>query len=218
MLFAGAFASAGLPVGIAVASGLKTSGDEVWALLAGVAVYSVLWLYGIVRVGQWAGQYVPPEAIQPAAAGELRRRILALNDLDLPFHIREDPKGYLIAEWKLVDARWVGLMESGGLRIANRVRMRIAERKRQVRVVDLQTRISWRGGIARAGWFGSFQFFRGIQFAEYEAAAEYGLLLKDGRWQLAEAYKYSFTLDELKQPLMQAVVLSGWIWQPVVFG
>ena len=183
---------------------------------SGVAVYSALWLCGIFRVGLWAGQYVPPEGIQPVTAAELRRRILALNDLDLPFHIREDPKGYLAAEWKLVDTRWTGLMESGGLQIANRVRMRIAEQKRQVRAVDLQTRISWRGGIARAGCFGSFQFFRGINFAQYETAAEYGLLLKDGRWELAQAYTYSFDLSELKQPLLQAVVLSGWTWQPVL--
>jgi len=45
----------------------------------------------------------------------------------------------------------------------------------------------------------------------------YGLFFKDGAWQLDDAYRYSYTLNELKQPLVEAVVTGGWTYQPVAF-
>jgi hypothetical protein len=212
-LFVGAFATAGIPFLVAAASGV----DEPEILLPVVGVYSILWLVAIFKVGTWSAQIVPPQGLLPVSLEVVRQRLCALNDLNLPFAIREDKKGRLIAEWRLADARWTGLMESGRLLIAHSVLMRIDERRRQVRATDLQKRITWRGGIGRSGWFGSWSFFRGIVFVQYEAAAEYGLLFKDGRWQLTQAYTYRFEVNEIKQPLVQAVVSSGWTWQPVVF-
>jgi hypothetical protein len=217
VLFGGAFLSIGVAVGVPVGIGFRASGDEVWIVLGAALAFAAVWLWGIFRVGVWAAQIAPPDGLVSVSAGELRKRILALNDLDLPFHVREDKQGRLIAEWKLADARWTGLFESGRLTIAHRVRLRIDERRRQVRAIDFQKRIEWRGGVARSGWSGRFQFFRGIVFMNYQAGAEYGLLFTDGRWQFARAYRYSFNVEEMKQPLVQAVVLSGWTWQPVAF-
>ena len=56
----------------------------------------------------------------------LRARLLAVNDLDLPFQLREEgPNGRLVAEWRIADDRWVGLMEAGELTKAHQVYLKL---------------------------------------------------------------------------------------------
>jgi hypothetical protein len=78
---------------------------------------------------------------------------------------------------------------------------------------DRDRTISWGGGVARLG--GSWSFFRGITFFQYERGALFGLFFKDGHW-TTTAYDYRFCLAEMKNPLIQAVVGSGWTFAPVV--
>ncbi|HEX8393817.1 MAG TPA: hypothetical protein VF665_15860 [Longimicrobium sp.] len=195
-------------------------GSLLWILFtrhAGVAV-SLLGLY-IVAIGifmargaSWAAEITPGPQAAAARADTLRSRLLALNKLDIPFQVREE-SDRLVAEWRIADAQWVGLMEAGGLHEAHRIYMEFDEDRHRVRSLDVHQTASWSAGTAQLS--GSFSFFRGISFFERSRGAQYGLFYRDGRW-TTKAYDYRFVLSEMKAPLVQAIVGSGWKFTPVV--
>lgn len=180
---------------------------------AGLGLYVLALGVLVARGGSWAAEIVPsPMPAAPAPAATLRARILALNDLDLPFQVREE-SGRLVAEWRIADERWIGPFEAGGLRDVHRVHLELDPDRSRVRSLDDRRTVSWSAGTARLS--GSFSFFRGISFFDYSRGARYGLFYKDGRW-TTTAYDYRFLLSEMKTPLVQAVVGSGWTFAPVV--
>ena len=58
---------------------------------------------------------------------------------------------------------------------------------------------------------------RGIQFFEFERRRVFGVQLDESGKTTGELSKaYTFNLQELKQPIAEAVTGSGWTWQPVM--
>jgi hypothetical protein len=184
-------------------------------LLVGFAIYVVLVAIAMFKGGAWAARISPAPTSTPVSLDEMRRRLLAVKELDVPLLVREDKRGELIAEWKLADARWTGLLEKGGLSIAHQVRLRLDGGRHLARAIDVSRKISWSAGVAGIAF--SFSFFRGITFGGIDSGAAYGLLFKDGAWTVDHAYRYSYDLYELKAPLIAAIVAGGWTYQPVVF-
>lgn len=127
-------------------------------------------------------------------------------------HVREESNG-LVAEWRIADDRWIGLMEAGGLHDVHRIHMELDPERRQVRSLDVRRTVSWDAGIAEVS--ASFSFFRGISFFDYDRGAQMGLFFRDGRW-TTKAYDYRFLLSEMKTPLVEAIAGSGWKFTPVV--
>jgi hypothetical protein len=185
------------------------------ALLVGLGIYVAVLTVGMFRGGVWAARIAPPEGVVPIPGEEMRQRLLAINDLDVPVRVRQTRRGHLVAEWRLDDAKWTGMFEKGGLSIAHSVKFKLDEANHAVRAIDFSRRVSWSAGVPRTAF--SFSFVRGIVFYEFESARMYGLFFKDGAWQLDDAYRYSYNLNELKQPIVEAVVAGGWIYQPVAF-
>ncbi len=179
----------------------------------GLGLYLLLWFYFLVRGGTWATRIPPPPGIPPVPVETLRARLLAINDLNLPFQIREEPTGRLVAEWRIADAHWMGILEAGGLRKAHWIYMELDARAHKVRAQDRERTISWSGGTPRVGW--SLSFFRGINFWQYERGAAVGLFFKEGTW-TTRAYTYRFSLTEMKNPLIEVIVQSGWTFAPVI--
>jgi hypothetical protein len=180
--------------------------------LAGLALYVGALGIAMARGGSWAAEIAPPARTAPVTAKTLRSRILALNGLDLPFQVREESDG-LVAEWRIADDRWIGLMEAGGLNDVHRIHIRLDPDRHQARSLDVHRTVSWSAGIARVS--GSFSFFRGISFFGYSRGVQLGVFFRDGRW-TTKAYDYRFVLSEMKTPLVQAIVGSGWRFTPVV--
>jgi hypothetical protein len=180
--------------------------------LAGLGLYILALGVLMVRGGSWAAEIAPPAQSAPVPAETLRSRILALNDLDLPFHLREE-SNRLVAEWRIADARWIGLMEAGGLHDVHRIYMELDPERHRVRSLDEHQTVSWGGGIAQVS--GPYSFFRGIAFFEYSRGAHLGLFFSNGRWTM-KAYDYRFLLSEMKTPLVEVTVGSGWTFTPVV--
>ncbi len=182
--------------------------------LLGILGFLLLWLALTFRAGSWASSIAPAPGVAPVSAQTLRARLLAINELGLPFQVREEGhRGRLVAEWRIADVRWVGLMEAGGLTKAHQIYLELNSRTRRVLTQDRARTVSWGGGVARLGW--SWSFFRGINFFQYERGALVGLFFKDGRW-TTTAYDYRFHLAEMKNPLIQVILESGWTFAPVV--
>ena len=186
--------------------------EHLGVALSGMALYIVAFGIAMARGGSWAAEISPPARTAPVTAKTLRARILALNDLDLPFQVREESGG-LVAEWRIADDRWIGLMEAGGLHDLHRIYIDLDPERHQARSLDVRRTVEWSAGIGEVS--ASFSFFRGISFFQYDRGIQLGVFFRDGRW-TTRAYDYRFVLSEMKTPLVQAIVGSGWRFTPVV--
>lgn len=186
--------------------------EHLGVVLAGMALYILAFGIAMARGGSWAAEITPPARTAPVTAKTLRSRILALNDMDLPFQVREE-SDRLVAEWRIEDSRWIGLMEAGGLNDVHRIYIDLDPEKQQARSLDVRRTVDWSAGIAEVS--ASFSFFRGISFFDYDRGVQLGVFFREGRWTM-KAYDYRFVLSEMKTPLVQAIVGSGWRFTPVV--
>lgn len=188
-----------------------------WASLslAGVGIYVVLLIFALARGGAWAGRLTPHGAVAPAEPETLRRRLLAINALNQPFHVVEEGAGRLVAEWRLADPAWTTVMATSGLRRAYRFYLDIDEATRTVRVLEKTYKIAWDGGIRSVS--GRVAFFQGITFKSLDGGAALGVSSAPGAAPVAnEGYAYRFDPSEIRKPLAEIVTGNGWTWQPVM--
>jgi len=156
----------------------------------------------------------PDEGAVALPAAEVRTRLLALNRPTAPWQIVDgSEEGVdLIAEWKIVDARWYEIFAKAGLEKTFRIRMKFDEGDHELRAKDEEYEVSWRAGVpslslAKSKTMGQTQ---SIQFG-----AAYGFTeeLRPG-----EIYQYRFNTGELKGPIQEAVTACGWTYKGVSFG
>jgi hypothetical protein len=183
-------------------------------LFSFIGIYTLVYGVGMFRGGSWAARLSPRPGIAAVSVGELRGRLLAINEMDAPFLIREAKRETLVAEWRVVDARWSTVLQQGGLSFVYRLTMKLDPEAHVVRCVDFMKKAHWSRGVFRSGL--SFSFFRGIMFYEGELADEFGLVFQDGQWKVGSLYRYNYSIYEIKAPIVQAVLDSGWTYKPVV--
>lgn len=160
------------------------------------------------------GSRAAPPGVERQPASELRTRLLAVNRDTAPFVVRDGaPEGVdLVAEWKIVDARWYEIFAKAGLERAFKVLMRFDEAKGEVRAVDQEWEVEWRAGVPSLSL--TAQAFRG-QKMEMSFGTAYAFRedLSYGK-----VYDYRFATKELKAPLIEAAQAAGWGWKGVTFG
>jgi len=127
--------------------------------------------------------------------------------------VREEAGGRLVAGWRIADAEWAGVFESGGLREAHWLHLQLDAGAHRVRAMDVRRGIYWSSGVA--GLRASIFAFRGITFYEYDRSVQRGLFFRNGRW-TTKAYDYRFLLSEMKSPIVDAVTGSGWTFAPAL--
>jgi hypothetical protein len=169
------------------------------------------------RVGSWAVTVYPKPGILPVGESELKQRLLAINDLDVPFKVTERKDGKLDVTWRLADAKWAGLMTMNKVTVTQMIRLRLSEKDRACRAVDIIKSVRATADGLKMGFSLRFSFFRGIIFGQWEYEKQYGLIFKDGGLTFDTAYEYKFRHDELKNPIVNIVVQSGWQYKPVMF-
>jgi len=159
------------------------------------------------------GRTAAPQGVirQPVAA--LREQLLAINRETAPFIIRDGaPEGVdLVAEWKIVDARWYEIFAKASLKSVFKVLMKFDEAAGEVRSVDQEWTVEWRAGVPTLAL--SAEAFRG-QKAEISFGTAYAFKedLSYGK-----VYQYRFNTKELKTPLLETALAAGWAWKRVAF-
>ena len=160
------------------------------------------------------GRKRPKPGVPAAPAEQLRNAILALNRDTAPYRIGpcDDPGCDLVAEWRIVDAKWYEIFAKAGLKKTFRIKMRLDEARHEVRAVDEDYTVSWRAGVPHLELEASG--FRG-QKTEVSFGTAYAFTeeLRPG-----QIYRYRFNSSELKKPLQEAVTGQGWTWKGVAFG
>ena len=145
---------------------------------------------------------------------EVEQRLLALNRESAPFRIVDgSSEGVdLIAEWKIVDARWYEIFAKANLTKVFRIYMKLDPAKHEVRAKDEEYTLEWKAGVPSLSV--SVQKFQGqMTSVEFGAAYAFTEQLAPG-----QVFKYRFNTNELKKPIQDAVAACGWGYKGVAFG
>lgn len=165
----------------------------------------------------WATRELPAADSHAVDAAALRAKLLAVNELDVPFKIGAGADDrQLIADWRYADAKWIDHARIHGMRRLHRIVLALDQTAKKVRVTDYQSTYDWSagGGGAKLDW----HFQAGVVFFQYEHQRVFGLQLDEhGQFKPELSYAYTFNLQEMKAPIMRAVIQSGWSWQPLAW-
>jgi len=148
------------------------------------------------------------------SAGEVRQRLLSLNRETAPYQIIEGASENvdLIAEWKIVDARWYEIFAKASLTKVFRVYMKFDEAKHEVRAKDEEYTVEWRAGVPSLSLSAS-KFSGQKTSIEFGTAYAFTEELKPG-----QVYNYRFNTNEIKKPIQEAITACGWNYKGVAFG
>ena len=147
-------------------------------------------------------------------AEEVRQRLLALNRETAPYQIRDgSAEGVdLIAEWKIVDAKWYEIFAKANLTKVFRIYMKFDEDRHEVRAKDEEYTVEWRAGVPSLSVSAS-KFSGQKTSIEFGTAYAFTEELKPG-----QVYNYRFNTNEIKKPIQEAVTACGWAYKGIAFG
>jgi len=160
------------------------------------------------------GSKPAPAGVPRQGKAALREALLALNRDTSPWQVRDGaPEGVdLVAEWKIVDARWYEIFAKASLTKVFKILMRFDEQKGEVRAVDQEWTVEWRAGVPALSL--SAEAFRGQKLEmSFGTAFAFKENLSYG-----QVYQYRFKTAEIKDPLREAAARAGWGWKGVAFG
>lgn len=182
-----------------------------------LAAYAFVVVLFYFKGAAWAGTSPALLTAEHVPASALVERLESINALDVPFSVeRGTGDNELIATWRYADAKWVDHARAHGLRRTFRIRMKLDESTRTVRCTDYVASYDWSAG--RGGASIEWRAGLGIVFFQQEHARVFGLQLDEhGGFKPELSYAYTFSLDEMKSPLRDAVTRAGWNWRPTVW-
>ncbi len=179
----------------------------------GIFAYCIAWCLFMARGGAWALRREPDEGVRPATASELKSRLMGLDRMHQPFTISQIGENRFRVDPRVTDIGWVQKMHLVGLRKAHRIELDLDEKTHTVRVVEKTHRVKWGEGLIP--FSGRFAFFRAVTMDPRDLSAKAGVTYDPRKgWQKIEGHEHRFTPGEAKTPLAQAVLASGWTWQP----
>jgi hypothetical protein len=148
------------------------------------------------------------------SADEVRERLLNINRDTAPYQIVDGASQNvdLIAEWKIVDAKWYELFAKANLTKVFRIYMKFDPVKNEVRTKDEEFTVEWRAGVPSLSM--SVSKFQG-QMTSVEFGAAYAFT---EQFAPGQVYNYRFSTGEMKKPIQEVVAACGWKYKGVAFG
>lgn len=156
----------------------------------------------------------PPAGTPVLSQQEVLDKLLGLNRPTAPYQLIDGTSegADLIAEWKIVDAKWYELFAKAGLEKVFRIYLKFDPEKHEVRAMDREYTVSWRAGVPKLEIAASA--FKGqTQTIEFGKAYAFTEKLQPG-----VVYNYRFDTREIKGPIQDAVNSCGWTYRGVAFG
>jgi hypothetical protein len=188
-------------------------------MLAGIVagVIGLLAALAAVGVGIWASGLFEnlggrrANNLNALTRAELVKRLLALNQPDLPYALAIGKDTDLVLDWKIADAQWYGLLAKAGLKQTYHASIRVDEKRKAVRYFERMATVEWSTTGPRVTW--QREFLRGRVLFQKSAGVGYGVR-RDGT--LGKVYKYNFDIGALRAPLKKTVEDAGWEFVPVL--
>ena len=200
-------------------------GDPGWAgspativaLVFGIAAAVLLVVATLARLALRRLAVAPAPGVAAVERSVLEERLLSLNRPERPWLVRHDAGADLVVEWKFADAAWWGVLAKSGLRKSYRLRLYLDERGHRCGALDEFGEVEWSAGaIGSARVTFQRNFFRGVQLMRKERGIAYGFKTPAGGG-AGKVLDYTFDIDALKQPVIEAVTQAGWTYQPVLW-
>jgi hypothetical protein len=184
---------------------ITLAADDETALLIIILAALVVSFGGFVPYLNWAikRSFTFRGEGQPVSLEELRDQIHAINEFDAPVMV-EERKGKLVATWKYVDARWLELFAKAGLTKSYELQMKFNEGRHVVTMVDRTKEASWRAGLGGASFSGGTS--QGVVMA-FEVGKQWGI---KENFAPGKVYDYTFVPSEIKLPILNSILRSGW--------
>lgn len=134
---------------------------------------------------------------------KLREKLLQVNQFDCPVTATEK-NGRIILTWKYLDAKWWELIAKAGLKKTYTLTIKLNPKKKEAILIDTTRNVDWRIGPedTHISWLG----LRGIIFA-HEVGKAWGI---KENFEIGNIYDYTFSPSELKRPVMNTIIHSGW--------
>ncbi|MFI7012090.1 hypothetical protein [Streptomyces sp. NPDC050145] len=151
----------------------------------------------------------PEDGVAPRPADQVRAALLGLNGDDVPYVVRDGRAegADLVAEWRVLEPAWRTFFARTQVSRVYKVHMRLVPEKNEVRTLDKQFEVQWAGDVPRLSVSAEAQ--RG----QVRTISKQRTLGGGGAEET-----FSFDSDDLKNPLQDAVLKSGWTWRGVVTG
>ncbi|MBI3739541.1 MAG: hypothetical protein HY258_10890 [Chloroflexi bacterium] len=145
---------------------------------------------------------------------EVKQRLLALNRETAPYRILDgaSQNADLIAEWKIVDAKWYEIFAKANLTKVFRIYIKFDAAKHEVRAKDEEYTVQWKAGLPSLSI--SAQKFQG-QVISMEFGTAYAFTEEFAPGQV---YQYRFNTNEIKKPIQDAAAACGWNYKGIAFG
>ncbi|MEU3903865.1 hypothetical protein AB0F20_08610 [Streptomyces goshikiensis] len=156
----------------------------------------------------------PDNGVVPCSAEDVRAVLLGLFAADAPYVVRSGAADGvdLVAEWRIREPAWHTFFARTQVERLLQIHMRLDTTAHEVRSIDRQYEVTWLGStptIALSTETSSGQ----LNTVSWRRTIDRG---PDGRIHTTEDFR--FDSSELKNPLRNAVVKSGWTWRGLVFG
>ncbi|QKW09517.1 hypothetical protein HUT18_27120 [Streptomyces sp. NA04227] len=159
------------------------------------------------------GTQRPADDVAPVSAEQTRAALLNLNRSDVPYIVRDGAaeNADLVAEWRMAEPAWQTFFIESQLTRAVRIRMRLVQENHEVRALEEQWEVTRVGNPPRLEI--SSEYSRG---PNRTVTRDWKIQRGDsGRLEATEIFH--FDSAELRNPLRNAVLKSGWTWRGVVF-
>ena len=147
----------------------------------------------------------------PLSKPQLQERILGLNSSSLPYEIKPARGTDYEIEWKIVDAKWLGVFATEGIRRTYRALMVLDEARYTVRYWESLANVEWVAGAPKVHF--QSEFFRGRILFQKSYGVQYGIK-PDGT--PGKVYEYKYDINALRDPLKKTVEDGGWEFVPVL--
>lgn len=183
----------------------------------GVALLVLAYVVIFFKGSAWAGRVAPASNLPAIPASSLASRLLAINELDVPFTIAQgsSPTEW-IADWRYADAKWLDLARAHGMKRTFRIRLTLDESTHSVYATDYTAAFDWSAGRSSASI--QWQAAMGIIFFQREEQHVLGLQIDEhGKLKPEASYRYKFDLSEMKSPIQTTITQAGWTWRPSVW-
>jgi hypothetical protein len=183
---------------------LLTEGDEIAVVIGAFVAVFVIGL-GMIPYLNYVTKTVFRFRGKGIATSEaaLRTAIQSINDLDVPIMVQERGRK-LVITWRYVDAHWWEILAKAGLTKVYELHVKFNEGKEEAVLIDVLKSVAWRAGPTQVRVSGGF--FRGVQ-SGFEAGMQWGIT--EG-FELGKIYEFKFSPQEIKSPVMNTILQSGW--------
>lgn len=155
-----------------------------------------------------------PEGVASVPGEELRAALLGLNQPDVPYVIRYGggEQCDLVAEWRLAEPAWQSFFVRSQISHAVRIRMRLVHKEHEVRALEEQWELS------RVGSPTTLQVASKYTRGPSRTVSRRWTIGRGENGGLEATETFRFDSAELREPLRNTVLKSGWTWRGVVFG